>query len=411
MLPLPSLIVFEYFPIMSLILFEPTCLHNASREAEDRLAQDLAKPAYVNKQSEKMLQQATSEGREIKGINRSSKPKTPRTHINGDLTQRFDNEYGGGTATPRNSIVSRQHSGVISPRSVTPRTPMSSTVSTPRIYVQRAASASDKFKTIDSNCSSQVKSMSPENKATSNNKIASPRNTTLAVRTSPSRSSRDGGDLNDEDKKIFAANPNSLCESGSDLKWLARMTNKTGISEPWQHGVRTASRMSPPHTRGSDTGALNLMSEMDRMRKEFQRIVQEKEVHSVNGFQTFSAPDPVYSVASMLQKLSCTLSLVASEFSLANVQDETKMLLEQIKTQKVEASNAELFAENERLRKDLDAQMQRVSELESDLEAHRECVQEAEDERDHLRKANDKLRLDLEAITEKGQVFHFHCLL
>ena len=53
--------------------------------------------------------------------------------------------------------------------------------------------------------------------------------------------------------------------------------------------------------------------------------------------------------------------------------------------------------ENEQLRDELELHISRVSELEA-------IVQEVNDDRDQLRKANEKLRLDLEAITEKGQV-------
>jgi chromosome segregation ATPase len=80
------------------------------------------------------------------------------------------------------------------------------------------------------------------------------------------------------------------------------------------------------------------------------------------------------------------------------------MLLEQIKTQKVEASNVELKQENERLRDELESQMEKVSELEMAVEDNRAGMDEIEAEREQLKKANEKLRLDLEAITEKGQV-------
>ena len=85
-------------------------------------------------------------------------------------------------------------------------------------------------------------------------------------------------------------------------------------------------------------------------------------------------------------------------------QEETRKLLEQLRTQKADASNAELKDENERLRDDLELQVERVSELEAIVEDHRASVSESEADRQQLRKANEKLRLDLEAITEKGQV-------
>lgn len=85
-------------------------------------------------------------------------------------------------------------------------------------------------------------------------------------------------------------------------------------------------------------------------------------------------------------------------------QEETRVLLEQIRAQKVEASNGELREENERLRDDLESQIEKVSELEMVMEEHKMSTQEVEDEREQLIKANEKLRLDLEAITEKGQV-------
>jgi len=86
------------------------------------------------------------------------------------------------------------------------------------------------------------------------------------------------------------------------------------------------------------------------------------------------------------------------------------VLLEQIKAQKVEASNGNLKAENERLRDDLECHVDKIADLEITVQEQRESIQEMEDERDQLRKANEKLRLDLEAITEKGQVL-FQSLL
>ncbi len=89
------------------------------------------------------------------------------------------------------------------------------------------------------------------------------------------------------------------------------------------------------------------------------------------------------------------------------------VLLEQIKAQKVEASNGNLKAENERLRDDLESHVDKVADLEMTVQEQRESIQEMEDERDQLRKANEKLRLDLEAITEKGQVLlqsHLHAV-
>jgi uncharacterized coiled-coil DUF342 family protein len=85
-------------------------------------------------------------------------------------------------------------------------------------------------------------------------------------------------------------------------------------------------------------------------------------------------------------------------------QDETKVLLEQIKAQKVQASNGDLLAENERLRDDLESHVDKVADLEMTVQEQKEIIGQMEEERDQLRKANEKLRLDLEAITEKGQV-------
>lgn len=87
------------------------------------------------------------------------------------------------------------------------------------------------------------------------------------------------------------------------------------------------------------------------------------------------------------------------------------MLLEQIITQKVEASNGELMQENERLRDELELQIERVSVLEMTVEESRAGMEEMEAEREQLRKANEKLRLDLEAITEKGQVLAPPCFV
>ena len=76
----------------------------------------------------------------------------------------------------------------------------------------------------------------------------------------------------------------------------------------------------------------------------------------------------------------------------AEKEEETKELLAQVRTQTWSAENSELETENERLRNDLESQMERVAELES-------AQQEANADRDMLRKTNEKLRLDLEAIT------------
>lgn len=85
-------------------------------------------------------------------------------------------------------------------------------------------------------------------------------------------------------------------------------------------------------------------------------------------------------------------------------QEETKLLLEQIKEQKVEASNVDLKAENERLRDDLESHVDKIADLEMTVQEQKENIDQMSEERDQLRKANEKLRLDLEAITEKGQV-------
>ena len=91
------------------------------------------------------------------------------------------------------------------------------------------------------------------------------------------------------------------------------------------------------------------------------------------------------------------------------------MLLEQIRAQKVEGPNAELREENESLRDELEAQIERVAYLEMMVEQQKSIIEEGEAvkiEREQLRKTNEKLRLDLEAITEKGQVIvPLHSLL
>ena len=138
----------------------------------------------------------------------------------------------------------------------------------------------------------------------------------------------------------------SVSKSGSDVKWQARMSGKAGTGP-------SPTKLSEG-SRNSRTGpGFNPLKEMERMRQEFQTLVAEKE-------------------------------------------EQTKELLAQVRTQTRSAENSELETENERLRNDLESQMERVAELES-------AQREANADRDMLRKTNEKLRLDLEAITEKGQ--------
>lgn len=310
------------------------------READDKMTQALAKPVYVNKQSERLLQRAADSGREVKGID--ARCKTPRTAACRETSQRFD----CCAPTPLGG-ASRSQSRGQSPMS-TPRTPRASMVNTTPANTTSASESSR-----SRNAKSKSPSCSPE----------SPHHV-LSLSMPRGRQSDFG---ESEDDKICAANPNSIgIGSGSDIKWLARMAHKTGI-EPRQASSRSGDA-SPSRARsGGATGAFNPFLEMDKMRLEFQKMMKEKE-------------------------------------------EETRALLEQMKAQKAEASNGELREENEKLRDDLEAQVEQVSELEMAAEDQRMSLQEVEDERDQLRNANEKLRLDLEAITEKGQVSHSRSL-
>lgn len=225
------------------------------------MSKTLAKPIFVNKQSERLLQRAADAGRDVKGIDAGS--KTPRTLSSGDSGQRFDSDFKYGAFTPRGGAKAHSHSE--SP-AMTPRTPRSEQ----RASVTREGSSSRQHNRSNS------RSVSPESES-------KPESTTPRGRRS------DGGAIqrarggyldieNNEDDKICAANPNLISESGSDLKWLARM-GKSG-ADLRQNSTRSSGGSSPVRARSGGSGGFNPFGEMDKMRLEFQRLIKEKEVLS-----------------------------------------------------------------------------------------------------------------------------------
>ncbi len=212
------------------------------------MSKTLAKPIFVNKQSERLLQRAADAGREVKGIDAGS--KTPRT-ISSASNQRFDSDFSyGGAFTPRGGA--RSHSRGPSP-AMTPRTSRSSQV---------APGAREN--SISRTNSRSESPESPESKPGS----ATPR----GRRSGAGAASR--ADAN-EDDKICAADPNLIGESGSDLKWLARMGK---VSEPRQNSTQSSQASSPIRSRSSGPGGFNPFGEIDKMRLEFQKLIKEKEV-------------------------------------------------------------------------------------------------------------------------------------
>lgn len=219
------------------------------------MAQALAKPTYVNKQSERLLQRAADSGREIKGIDAGS--KTPRTMASTEYNQRFDNEYGSAAPTPRGG-TSRSHSRATSPL-MTPRTPRSS--------LTRTTPARELVSSSARNTKSKSPNGSPDSPP---QKLAF--TTPLAHLGATSRTGGRGHDSNQDDT-ICSANPNSIGDCASDIKWMARMSGKSNV-EP-----RPRSRAaSPARALRTASSGFNPFGEMDKMRLEFQRLMREKEV-------------------------------------------------------------------------------------------------------------------------------------
>jgi len=227
------------------------------REAEEDMARKTVKPVFVNKQSERLLQQAVDSGREVKGIDAGS--KTPRTLASRENSRRFDGDHSIGN-TPRSSRSrSRPHSPPTAPKSSTPR-------SSVRDSMTRTMPARQ------------------ENRSSTPRSPGSPVSPPPLASTTPrGRHSLPGGasrggrrtDVSQEDDQICAANPNSIGESGSDIKWLARM-GKTGSSaRPDSAG---ATSRSDAHSPSRNAGGFNPLAEMDKMRLEFQKLIKEKEV-------------------------------------------------------------------------------------------------------------------------------------
>lgn len=211
------------------------------------MAEALAKPIYVNKQSERLLQRAADSGRDIKGIDAGC--KTPRTMASREDSQRFDS----GAPTPRGGASRSQSQGQSPP--ATPRTP--------RGNMARTTPTREHPGSSSRNGKSKSPSGSPE----------SPEIRMLS--SSMPRRQSDFGES--EDDKICAANPNSISGSSSDIKWLARMAHKTGV-ELRQPSSRSG---DPPTSRARSGGAgagFNPFGEMDKMRLEFQKMMKEKEV-------------------------------------------------------------------------------------------------------------------------------------
>ena len=341
----------------------------AKVEAENRMAKENEKTVFVNKTSERLLQQAVESGRQVKGIDSGSKTPRSASLLNREAraweSERFDFDASSGLSTPiRGSVVSRQPSGA------TPRTPRSAGA-TPRASTMRTTPPQKHLETRDQPSIPKLavsRTKSPHANTTNTNRprspaapqpksLSSPRNSPVHTATSASTTSRlptksipdpsspVGAEVKAREM-IYSSDPNSVSKSGSDVKWQARMSGKAGTGP-------SPTKLSEG-SRNSRTGpGFNPLKEMERMRQEFQTLVAEKE-------------------------------------------EQTKELLAQVRTQTWSAENSELETENERLRNDLESQMERVAELES-------AQREANADRDMLRKTNEKLRLDLEAITEKGQ--------
>ena len=230
-----------------------------SREAEATIAQQNSKPIFVNKQSERLLQRAADSGREVRGIDAGS--KTPRSQPAVDSGQRFDSEFG--TSTPRHS-TSRSHSRAHSPQPNTPRTPRSSLARTTPAREQRVPSTASK---------------SPPGSPDS---TPGRRSDTGAIPRFSTGRGRGGMANTNQDGTICAADPNSIGEGASDIKWLAHMASKTGV-EPRPSRARSSSRStasSPPPARAGASSGFNPFAEMDKMRMEFQKLMIEKEVSS-----------------------------------------------------------------------------------------------------------------------------------
>jgi hypothetical protein len=219
------------------------------------MAQAIAKPTYVNKQSERLLQRAANSGREVRGIDAGS--KTPRTMASMEYSQRFDNEYGSAAPTPRGS-TSRSHSRATSPM-MTPRTPRSS--------LARTTPAREPASSSARHAKSKSPSRSPDSPP---QKLAF--TTPMAHLGATSRTGGRGVDSSQDDI-ICSANPNSIGDCASDIKWMARMSGKTGVEpRPRSRGA------SPARASRTASSGFNPFGEMDKMRLEFQRIMREKEV-------------------------------------------------------------------------------------------------------------------------------------
>ena len=248
----------------------------ASREAEEERARQTSKPVFVNKHSERLLQQAADLGREVKGIDAGS--KTPRT-LGRENSTRFDGDYSNGSSnrTPRSRTG--QHSPRVAPKSATPmsggRNSMARTMpesQSNRASISRSPGSPD----------SPPSSLPPTTPRGRRNDHG------VTSRGGRTEDASQEERVREEEDQIFAANPNSIGDSGSDIKWLARMAGKTGGSvRPSSAGATLRSHgHSPPRS----TGGFNPFTEMDKMRLEFQKLVKEKEVHALS-FLLVSACD------------------------------------------------------------------------------------------------------------------------
>jgi len=291
------------------------------------MTQALAKPVYVNKQSERLLQRAADSGREVKGID--ARCKTPRTAACRETSQRFD--CGAPTAL---GGASRSQSRGQSPTS-TPRTPRASMANTNPATTTSAS---------ESSRSRNAKSKSPRCSPESPHHVLS-----LSM---PRGRQSDFGES--EDDKICAANPNSIgIGSGSDIKWLARMAHKTGI-EPRQPSSRSGDASPSQARSGGATGAFNPFLEMDKMRLEFQKMMKEKEEETRALLELMKAQKAEASNGELREEneaLRDDLEAQVEQVSeLEMAAEEQRMSLQELEDERDQLRNA-----NEKLRLDLEA--------------------------------------------------------
>jgi hypothetical protein len=246
-----------------------------SREAEEKLSQELAKPTYVNKQSERLLQRAADSGREIKGIDAGC--KTPRTlsSAGSSQCQRFDNEISNTGLTPRQVRANPSKSPTMTPfksPTLTPRTARSS-------ILHMKPAREHPSNVLATTSKSPRSPRSPRKSPRSPRK--SPRVAHHGSPNSPTSRLASGGISRlgvtqkenagvIHDDKICSANPKSIGDGASEIKWLARMGRTVSVPN--------GSHADDPVRANRTDQSFNSFSEMDKMRLEFQKFIKVKEV-------------------------------------------------------------------------------------------------------------------------------------